>query len=332
MDTVTTFYHGWYSGENMVKKKFTLFVLLACMFMFPGCEAGPPSGPTISIADSMAVNGLLHPNAEEQMIFLSQWYQCSQNSTQPECPSANYYDWSIVGAEVSLISGENSWTAKEEPIDSLSIKYRREYLSSYNLTMPGVKPGQKFTLRVSHPDYQDVTAETIIPDSVIFEEEPCDTLIPNIPELTFSWSNAENTAGYLPVLYFVGETDSCYAYQQLYSDYNIQEKSFGEPQPDEASQTTYIAEDLLEQIRYFRHQHSDRWGDINNFDIYYVTLQVYSMSPSLFQTRQYGEQPDPVSSFNAPVNIYSNITNGGGTFGSYWITLSKKIVVLKSLL
>jgi hypothetical protein len=280
----------------------------------------------------MAVNGLLHPGNEEQMIFLSQWYHCSQNSTQSDCPSPNYYDWSIVGAEVKLTRDESTWTAKEVPIDSLSIKYRREYISSYNLMIPGVKPGQKFILHVSHPDYQDVTAETIIPDSVSFQEEPRDTLNSDLSVLTFSWSNAANTAGYLPVLYFVGETATRYAYQQLYSDYNASDNSFTSPEPDKASQITCVTKDLLDQIRYFRLEHSNRWGNIENFDTYYLVLRVFSMSPSLYRVQQYGKQPDPISSFNAPVNIFSNVTGGGGTFGSYWITLSKQIAIPKGLL
>lgn len=43
-------------------------------------------------------------------------------------------------------------------------------------------------------------------------------------------------------------------------------------------------------------------------------------------------QPDELSGFNAPINVYSNMENGSGILGAFWRTASEKIIIDKEFI
>lgn len=262
----------------------------------------------------------------------SWWYSCSNLSSQPDCPSPPYLDWSIEGARVIITNHQRTWAGEEVPIEWWEVNYRDNYTSSYQFTIPDISMGQHFTLQASHPWYDPVEAETVVPDSVIFTDLPGDTFRTGISDLTFSWNEAEHTAGYLPELYFVGENDTSYTYQQMYVNFNPKTFSYLEPVATAIPRATYEAQNILAQIHHCRQADFNRWSNVERYQRYFLVLQVYSLSPALFRAQTYNSQPDPASSFTVPMTLESNVEHGGGTFGSYWITLSKRIIVPKALL
>jgi len=316
----------------MVKVYAVYLWFFLILLILTGCRAGPPTGPDTSIGDKLAVNGLISPTDNVQRMFVSKWYSCSNLSSQPDCPSPKYLDWSIEGARVTITSRQRTWAGKEVPIEWWEVNYRNNYASSYQVTIPDISMGQHFSLQVSHPGYDPVEAETVVPDSVIFTDLPGDTFRTDLSDLRFSWSEAEHAAGYLPELYFVGETDTGYTSQQMYINFDPNNFSYLEPEAAAIPRATYDPQKILAQIHHYRHEDFNRWSNVERYDRYFLVLQVYSLSPALFQAQTYNSQPDPTSSFTIPMTLEGNVVHGGGTFGSYWVTLSKRIIVPKALL
>ncbi len=303
-------------------------------WMLWGCFPDPPTA-TEDISTRLTMNCILTPDSTDHWIFLSRWYPCSQNPWElSDCERSDANDWSVQDARVVLTSSDSVYVAEELTLDDLAeleIHTNIDYLSCYRFTSDQIIPGAIWHIEATHPELDTVTASTTIPDSATFLSQPPDTVDLSGESLVFSWGPANAAKGYLPSLYLVALNDSAYHYFELgFTGFTLYEgggASYREREAMESTSISYPVPDLVQQIAFFWKRSYPDMPDVQDCRSIYLILQVDAMTEGLYYTQRWHHQPDPFSSFSAPIAIYSNVENGAGIFGSYTVSSSKNIIV-----
>ena len=314
----------------MIIKHFVKVAPIILLFILFSCVPELPTNPRETISDKMTLNCVLDPNSEKQIMFLSRWFYCQGPISQYDCNSLDFNDWSVVGADIILSVGDDTLTAEEVMLDDRE-KYRMNYLSYYQFSTREIHPGQVWTVYADHPDFNSIEASTIVPDSVIFTTFPGDTFNTSANSLNFTWSRSSHTFGYLPFLILFCETENTINQEFIYPIFNQEESSAIDTEPTVNNHVSYPIDEIMEQIAYFWYD-DWRWGNPEYYDRIYMRLKVISMDRALFNVQRYDYRPDESVAFSAPLQIYSNVKNGGGIFGAMWTTYSKEIILPKRII
>ncbi len=317
----------------MVKRGLIFIIPLSPLLY--RCPAGPPTGPSTDISRNLSVNCLISPYEDTLKIFVSKWNELSEYEY-------DFYDyirypdyWSISGAKVKIAVNGNYLPVMEDSVKEYDNFWDVNHYYYYKFPNVNVYPGQHWELSVYHPDYDSLYAETVVPDSVKFIEQPTDTIRESYGVLNFTWTQATGAEGYLPLLLFIAEKDDGESWQQeIYLDWEIYYTD-GEPgasgasvYPQKGQSIQYSVKSMIEQIRFF----ISEMDDLSQFDVFYFQFYVYSLNEALYNIQRWEVQPDELSGFNAPINAYSNVENGSGILGVFWRTASGKIIIDKGFL
>lgn len=317
-------------------KRGLIFIISLLPFLYR-CPAGPPTGPSTDISKKLSVNCLISPFEDSLKIFVSKWNELSEYEYEFDYDYIRYPDyWSVPGTKVKIAVDGNYLPVEEDSLKEYSEFWKIYHYYYYKFPNVDVRPGQHWELTVSHPDYDSLYAETVVPDSVEFIEQPTDTIRESSGKLNFRWTQADGAEGYLPLLLLFAEKDNGECRQEeIYLDWETFYTD-GEPGgsgtsafPQKNREIQYSISSMMEEINYFiRYE----WSDFNNVTQIYLQLYVYSMDEALYNIQRWEIKPDELSGFNAPINVYSNVENGRGILGAFWRTASKKIIIDKEFL
>ncbi|HPC36418.1 MAG TPA: DUF4249 family protein [Candidatus Marinimicrobia bacterium] len=320
-------------------KRGLIFIILLLPFLYR-CPAGPPTGPSTDISRELCANCLVSPLEDTTYIFVSKWSEISESEFMdlltPET-DLNIFDdyWSVSGATVKIAVDGNYLPVEEDSAVTYQEFHKIYHYYYYKFPNVTVHPGQHWELFVNHPDYNSLYAETVIPDSVKLIEQPNDTIRESSGELKFAWTQASGADGYLPLLLFVAEKNYGEFWQQeIYLDWEIYYTN-GEPggsgtstYPQKGHSIQYSVSSMTKEIRFF----IPEMDDLNQFDVFYLQFYVYSLDEALYNIRRLEIHPDELSGFNAPVRAFSNVQGGSGILGSFWQTVSPKIIIDKEFI
>lgn len=301
------------------------------------CPAGPPTGPSTDISRQLCVNCLISPFEDTTYVFISKWNELSEYEYEDE-----YYDytrypdyWSISGAKVKIAVNGNYLPVIEDSVKEYENIWEICHYYYYKFPVSDVRPGQHWELSVSHPDYDSLYAETEVPDSVKFINLS-DTIKDASENLNFSWTNAEKAKGYLPILSFTAKDDTGkYWSIQIHSDFTDEGDgvySFSSGYPRQNTSVEYTIKTMLKEISFRYNEDKDKIGDFSQFTSFYLKLYVYSVNEALYNIQRWEIQPDELSGFNAPLQVFSNVENGSGILGAFWRTASEKIIIDKDFI
>jgi len=320
----------------MVRTRF-LF-LIPALFLLWGCPAGPPTGPDTNISRELSANCLISPYEDTLKVFVSKWSEKSEldgdfSFESINNPCGDY--WSVSGAEVKIVVDGNYLPVEEDSLKEYSEFWKIYHYYYYKFPNVSVRPGQHWELYASHLEYDSVYAETVVPDSVELIEQTTDTIRESSGRLNFAWIQADGAEGYLPLLLFIAkEDDGEFWQQEIYLDWEIYYTD-GEPggsgtstYPQKGRSIQYSVTSIIEQIRFFMSE----MDDCSQFDVFYLQFYVYSLDEALYNIQRWEIQPDELSGFNAPVQIFSNVNGGNGILGAFWRTASEKIIIDKEFL
>lgn len=295
------------------------FPLLA-VGVFLGCQAAPPTGTASLSETTMAVTCGLDTRRDTHKVHVEELYDCSVGSSE-DCEDA----WlrTLTGAEIEIARAGSVYTAT--PVDW--------WYPYYKVTIGSIEPGQTFRLTVNHPDYEPVWSEITVPDSVHFTLVSLDSLTEDVSTLRFEWSPASNAEGYDSHLFLVVETDSV-AYSAQLNDYFQEEAGYSVASDFSPSRETWSEFEPAEVIRQvsFIVREDIPEEIILNAEQAYLILKVFSLDEGYYYSKLRERQPDEYSGFSAPLIQYSNIENGVGVFGSFWVTNSSRVAIDESLI
>lgn len=317
----------------MVKRKLLLLIPIVLLF---GCPAGPPTGPDTDISRELTANCLINPYEDTLKVFVSKWSEISEYENDNASYLTFYDYWSVSGAKVKIAVDGNTLPVEEDTVKEYDEFYQIYHYYYYQFSNMEVQPGQRWELSVSHPDFDSISAEAIVPDSVILTEMPIDTIKEVAQKLKFAWTQAEGADGYLPLLLFTAEknTGECWQ-QEIYLSWetsNIDDHLEGEgisPNPQRSLSIQYEMTCLLDEISFFCNINNPELDSLDNYDSFYLQLYIYSLNEALYNIQRLEIKPDELSGFNAPINVYSNMENSSGILGTFWRTASKKIMIDK---
>ncbi len=299
---------------------------IALALMIWSCLPGEPTGPDMDLSRKMTMNSVIR-RGNDHYVFLSKWYEDPQFGYGP---SSNKYDWSIEGASVILRNGDSTYFAEEILADTVNDDisgWNAAYTSYYHFTTPNIIPGDKWSIQVSHPDHDAVTATTTILGAAKFTDDLPDTLTADMDSIIFRWDAVNNAMGYQPAIYFYGWDTNRWVYQSL-NYRTIEEDHIS--LTHEASTNRYTAydlDDLFGQISHLPSNIPSRWANYHQFTQFLFIFGITAMDEALFYTVAVAASQDDLSSFSAPLQQFSNVQNGGGIFGSSWKTYRKKVVI-----
>jgi len=314
----------------MVKAR--LLFLISALFLLWGCPAGPPTGPDTNISRKLMTNCLISPYEDTLKVFVSKWSEISEYEND-DASYLTFYDyWSVSGAKVKIAVDGNTLPVEEDTLKEYDEFYQIYHYYYYRFPNVVVRPGQRWELSVSHPDFDSISAEAIVPDSVEFIEIP-DTIKTTSDNLYFSWARANGAEGYLTLLKFTAVKDNGdYWSRQIHLDFKDEGDgvaSYLAGNPQQSRSIEYVLKTMLEEIKYFYSRDKDEIGNLSEFNSYYLRLYVYSMNEALYNIQCLEIKPDELSGFNVPINAYSNVENGSGILGAFWRTASEKIIIDK---
>ncbi len=301
-----------------------------------GCPTGPPTGPYTDISRELLTNCLINPYEDTLKVFVSKWSEISEYEND-DASYLTFYDyWSVSGAKVKIAVDGNTLPVEKDTVKEYNEFYQIYHYYYYQFPNMEVQPGQRWELSVNHPDFDSISAEAIVPDSVILTELPADTVKEPSEKLKFTWTQAEGAGGYLPFLLFTAEknTGECWQ-QEIYLSWetsNIDDHFEGEgisPNPQRSLSIQYELTNLLDEISFFCNINNPELDNLDNYDSFYLQLYIYSLNEALYNIQRLEIKPDELSGFNAPINVYSNVKNGSGILGTFWRTASKKIMIDK---
>lgn len=309
--------------------RYTLLFLI----MLWGCKTGPPTGPSYNLHEKMTMNAVLYPGMDSIVVWLSEWYECSASEDCEKDP------WliSVVDAQVSIQNTSGTWAAQENSLEGTSYYYNG-YRSNYVLKpLPfPVESGQEWFIAVDHPEYNFISARTIIPESVIFLKPESTTLANTQKSVSFKWKPSTGAEGYQPELKCVGihnsgetiEIDIPRSFQ--YSDEGFRSNEYSTSRDTLA---TYDIEVIVNKVNFYFNEGYGMTLSIDQFTHFYLVLYVNALNEGLFYANTYQElQPDEGDGFNVPVQAYSNVSGGGGLLAAYNRTHSYEIVIPVELL
>jgi len=334
MDPGTAINNIWNQRSVMVKK----YILILFLTYLIHCPAEPPTGPETDIDNRLTLNCIINPKDQNQKIYLSRWYRCSEHYDESEeChEESNYETWSVKGANIEISIDSVEFMGQEVCINQ-SDRYRYGYTTYYQFLSPEIKPGQKWEIEVIHPDFNKIYASAVIPDSVLIIKPVKDTLNLNCEAIDFEWTLSEYGYGFLPRLYlFAIYEGRVKLLIELLPYFNVQERVGIDPSPSRKPSIKYSTKSIYDQIYdYFNLRIENGWitiEDIKQYNGFYLRLEVFSMNEALYHVLRYEYKPDELSGFNAPIQIFTNVKNGGGILGAYWVTTSKEIFIDKELI
>ncbi|HOV24564.1 MAG TPA: DUF4249 family protein, partial [Candidatus Marinimicrobia bacterium] len=163
-----------------------------------------------------------------------------------------------------------------------------------------------------------------------------DTIRDTSKDLNFSWAQADDAKGYLPLLYFTATNDTGkYWSIQIHSDFADEGDgvySWSSGFPSQNTSAEYKINTMLKEIKFCYDEDKYKIGELSQFTSFYLRFYVYSLNEALYNIQRWEVQPDELSGFNAPVRVFSNVEGGSGILGSFWRTASPKIIVDKEFL
>ena len=322
----------------MVRTRFLL--IIPALFLLWRCPAGPPTGPSTDISRELCANCLISPFEDTTYVFVSRWSEISQYEFEdlvtPEMIINPYWDyWSVSNAKIRIAVNGNYLPVREDSVTNYQEFYKIYHYYYYKFPNVTVHPGQHWELSVYHPDYDSLYAETVVPDSVEFINLP-DTIRDQSADLYFSWYPAEGAKGYLPLLSFTAINDTGkYWSVQIHADFTDEGKgvySWSSGFPRQNSSVEYKIKTMLKEITFRYNYNKDKIGDLSQFTSFYLRFYVYSLNEALYNIQRWEVQPDELSGFNAPLQVFSNVEGGSGILGAFWRTASRKIIIDKEFI
>lgn len=314
--------------------KVRLLFLISALFLLWGCPAGPPTGPDTDISRELITNCLISPYEDTLRVFVSKWSEISEYEND-DASYLTFYDyWSVSGAKVKITVDGNTLPVEEDTVKEYDEFYQIYHYYYYRFLNVEVRPGQRWELSVSHPDFDSISAGAIVPDSVILTTLPGDTITELSEKLLFAWTQANGAGGYLPLLLFTAEKNSGEHWQQeIYLSWETNyidghlEGDGTPPNPQKKLSVQYEMTTLIEELKYFCNLDHPELDSLHQYESFYLQFFLYSLNEALYNIQRLEVQPDELSGFNAPINVYSNVDNGSGILGTFWRTASKKIFI-----
>lgn len=297
-----------------------IIVLSILFVVFFGCKAGPPTGYEPLIESTLAVSCGLHPYKNVHKVFIETLYKCSDMSSSADCE----------GSYPSPIYGVNIVIMRDNDISYVALLSPAGF-PHYEINIDSIRTGDVFNLNVYHPDYDSAWATITVPDSVSFDYISADSLDQNESTLSFEWSPAANAEGYDSHLFLILENDTNRYEIRMYDYVNIRDFTMRDDYPNKQTSLQYKIEDLTRQFSFLIAMGDVTEEQINSAEHIYLVLRVYSLDAAYYFSKLWENQPDEYSGFSTPLIHYSNIENGMGVFGSFWITESPKVFVSKDL-
>ncbi len=317
----------------MVKRG--LIFIIPLLSLLYHCPAGPPTGPDTDISKNLTANCLISPYEDTTYVFVSRWSKISEYEFEdlvtPGMMTNPFWDyWSISNAEIRITVDGKYLPVREDSVTDYQEFYQIYHYYYYKFPNVDILPGQHWKLSVNHPDYDSLYAETVVPDSVVFIDLP-DTIRDQSSELNFSWNPAEGAKGYLPILSFTAIDDTGkYWSIQIHADFTDEGDgvySFSSGYPRQNTSAGYKINTMLEEIKICYDEDKYKIGNLSQFTSFYLNIYIYSLNEALYNIQRWEVQPDELSGFNAPLQVFSNVENGSGILGAFWRTASRKIII-----
>lgn len=213
-------------------------------------------------------------------------------------------------------------------VDSLLNNSSGKYSSIY---IP--QSGKNYSLKISAPNFKTIESETTVPESVLISSYHLDSLTSNSgneqfnASLTFSFNDPAAAENYYEVMLYREDTSFDFIDSTVYgiSRYPL---TLSSQDPAIEITDSYTADRAFITDEFFNGKtfngkisfeyHSFSSGNL------YISFKAVSKEYYLYQKTlavHYGSQNNP---FAEPAQVYSNIKNGLGIFGSYaeqWIKI-----------
>lgn len=198
----------------------------------------------------------------------------------------------------------------------------------------------KIKLVIAHDDYETISGEATIPDSVELTNLRQDTVLNELPEnFKIKWKDTNSAEAYYVRLFLKAENNDSTdfeveltneTYWELYqTSYSQFENHYNISKYDLKNALKNVIEIINRSIDY-----EDNKIEIQIYD--YSKVYLYAKVLSLDLGASYvfadGEMPDELSGFSSKCEIYSNVKNGKGLIGAYSKSNSKKIILNKNLI
>ena len=316
-----------------------IFFLFPIALLLWRCPAGPPTGPDTDISKNLSVNCLISPYEDTLKVFVSKWSEISEYENYVASYLTFYDYWSVSGVKVIVAVDGNTLMVEEDTLKKYDEFYQIYHYYYYRFPNVEVRPGQRWELSVSHPDFDSISAEAIVPDSVILTTLPVDTITESSEKLLFAWTQANGAGGYLPLLLFTAEKNSGEHWlQEIYLSWETNhidghmEGGGTTPNPQKSLSVQYEMTTLIEELKYFCNLDHPELDSLHQYESLYLQFFLYSLNEALYNIQRLEIKPDELSGFNAPVRVFSNVENGSGILGAFWRTASKKIIIDKEFL
>ena len=295
----------------MVNTSRKLIIILSLILAY-SCEPGNPIGSVPQKENELVIKSIFRPDKDKQCLIIT--------STNYFNAGYKYLDYDSVNIRILINDSTIYVKPSSSEVDQL---YRRYWFNKM------ISAGEKYTIICSHIDYKTVYGSFTVPSPVDFIRP--DTII-NIQEFSdniiFKWRGQKNTFGYYTKIYLYGSDNNNYFRLQLNDEQNHDFQHLSLPTPTKNNEYKLDKEKLIKCLKSASSIDCVKLTD--NYEIY-LYARVYSLSVGAFM--QASElNPDQLSSFNSKVNKYSNIENGEGIVGSYWITSSPTIIINKKFI
>ncbi len=288
----------------MGNMKILLFLLLV---IFIGCFPDHSKYERIIDETMMAVSGWIQPGDSIHYIHVERLHECLSHGGYDDCEDADVHTgFGIDSALVHITIRDSVYMGVGAQIP----QYYRYYATQFR-----AYPGDTIELMVSHPDYESVWALAIVPSDIIVNQ--INEIVNENAVLDFEWPDSENAVGFDSHLYLIGKKDTIV--------YRYQISDGWDERPNKRKSYSQKLGNVLEQITSLSF---DTDEIIDNSDSLFLQLDVWLLDEAYYNTMLslYGLKEE-YSGFSAPLTQYSNIENGVGVFGAYWISRSAFIDV-----
>ncbi len=286
--------------------KNILFFTLA-LILFTSCE------------DFFTTTLKVDPPPHEDQIVTSAFFSNTDtslvalvNRSSAILENSDFNTGNLSNSTVQLFSGDQLLTTL--PYLESQFQFRFNHIEENTSVV--FNPGQEYTLKVNHPDYEEASATAVVPNEVVpfrFELEEdagIDEFGDRTDRVTVEFTDPTEEENFYEVAVFsVRNFDGNINFETHYLtslDFNLEESLFD---ASLLSDETFNGQDYKLQININRFQNEQE--DIQTFLVWRsVTKDYYQFARSLILQRN----SEDFGPFSEPVAIKSNFENGLGLF------------------
>ncbi len=286
--------------------------------LFSGCMPEAPDYSRNPDETMLAVSCGLTPDDSVHIVHVESIYGCSEFSNE-DCGDLGYRGYGIEGAQVEVRIHDTTYVGVQTG----------EVYISYQLNFT-IQSGDSIELWVTHPEYDPVWSSIIVPGEVtITHSGDAQT---STGALRFAWNVAPNAMGYDSHLYLLGVNDTSSLRIQLFDGFDPWESTTWDDPPSKERTCSVEISSVVQQVGFLMNIGELPPDFPTLYDSLFLQLEVWSLDETYYYTMLSQNAPDEYSGFSAHLTQFSNIENGVGVLGAFWITKSARIPFNRSLL